>query len=153
MFLSYWRQNINIKFILSSAFPFIRTENIASFKICEQFDSKRKYIYILKMTQHFFVWRVFNHPKVILALVTSLNTLTSSIYVLNREYVCSVAVYKKYLMRLGELMIFEPWWENYHFSQPSYIFLIYGNTIYVFFLSFTVWFVEFYYSKHRQTWI
>ena len=26
---------------------------------------------------------------------------------------------QKYLTRLGELIIFEPWRENYHFSQPS----------------------------------
>ena len=37
----------------------------------------------------------------------------------HREYVYSVAVYQKYLTRLGELIIFEPWRENYHFSQPS----------------------------------
>ena len=37
----------------------------------------------------------------------------------NREHVHSVAVYQKYLTRLGELIIFEPWLENYHFSQPS----------------------------------
>ena len=38
-----------------------------------------------------------------------------------REYTCiySVAVYQKYLTRLGELIIFEPWRENYHFSQPG----------------------------------
>ena len=41
---------------------------------------------------------------------------------LHREYVHSVAVYKKYLTRLGELIISEPWRENYHFSQPRYIF-------------------------------
>ena len=35
-----------------------------------------------------------------------------------REYAHSVAVYQKYLKRLGELIIFEPWRENYHFSQP-----------------------------------
>ena len=34
------------------------------------------------------------------------------------------------LTKLGELIIFEPWRENYDFSQPSKIFLIYGNTIY-----------------------
>ena len=38
---------------------------------------------------------------------------------INKEYVPSVAVYQKYLTRLGELIIFEPWRENYHFSQPS----------------------------------
>ena len=38
-------------------------------------------------------------------------------------------------MRLRELVIFEPWRENYHFSQPSLIFLIYNSTIYVFYLS------------------
>ena len=37
----------------------------------------------------------------------------------NREYIYSVAVHQKYLMRLGELINFEPWRENYHFSQPS----------------------------------
>ena len=37
----------------------------------------------------------------------------------NREYVYSVPVYQKYLTGLGELIIFEPWRENYHFSQPS----------------------------------
>ena len=37
----------------------------------------------------------------------------------NREYVYSVVVYQKYLTRLRELIIFEPWRENYHFSQPS----------------------------------
>ena len=30
------------------------------------------------------------------------------------------------------MTIFSPRRENYQFSQPSYIFLIYGNTIYVF---------------------
>ena len=29
------------------------------------------------------------------------------------------AVYQKYLMRMGELIIFEPWRENYHFSQSN----------------------------------
>ena len=35
------------------------------------------------------------------------------------EYVYSPVVYQKYLTRLRELIIFEPWRENYHFSQPS----------------------------------
>ena len=43
------------------------------------------------------------------------STLSDWIY---REYVYSVAVCKKYLTRLGELIIFEPRRENYHFSQP-----------------------------------
>ena len=38
---------------------------------------------------------------------------------LHREYVYSVAVYQKYLTRLGELIIFELWRENYLFSQSS----------------------------------
>ena len=38
---------------------------------------------------------------------------------INREYVYSAVVYKKYLTRLRELIIFEPWRENYHFSQTS----------------------------------
>ena len=37
----------------------------------------------------------------------------------NREYVYRVAVYQKYLTRLEELIIFEPWRENCRFSQPS----------------------------------
>ena len=36
-----------------------------------------------------------------------------------REYVYSAVVYQKYLTRLKELIIFEPWRENYNFSQPS----------------------------------
>ena len=36
-----------------------------------------------------------------------------------REYIYSVVVYQKYLTRLGELIIFSPLRENYHFSQPS----------------------------------
>ena len=36
-----------------------------------------------------------------------------------REYVYSVAVYRKNLTRLGELIILEPWRENYHFFQPA----------------------------------
>ena len=38
---------------------------------------------------------------------------------INREYVYSAVVYQKYLTRLRELIIFEPWRENYHFSQGS----------------------------------
>ena len=63
----------------------------------------------------------------------------------NRDYVYSVAVYQKYLTRLEELIIFDPWRENYHFSQQSWIFLIYDNTMYVFYLCFNVLFVKFYY--------
>ena len=37
----------------------------------------------------------------------------------DREYVYSVVVYQKFLTRFGELITFEPWRENYHFSQPS----------------------------------
>ena len=44
----------------------------------------------------------------------------------------SVALYQKYLTRLGEMIIFEPRFENYHFSQLHEIFLIYSNTICVF---------------------
>ena len=36
----------------------------------------------------------------------------------NREKVYNVAVYQKYLTRLEELIIFEPWRQAYHFSQP-----------------------------------
>ena len=34
------------------------------------------------------------------------------------EYVYSVVVYKKYLSRLGEIIVFSPRLENYQFSQP-----------------------------------
>ena len=46
--------------------------------------------------------------------------LNGTTYV-NKElvYVYSVAVYQKYTTRLRELIVFEPWRENYHFSQPS----------------------------------
>ena len=44
---------------------------------------------------------------------------THGIILRYREYVYSVAVYQKYLTRLRELIIFEPWREKYHFSQPS----------------------------------
>ena len=53
----------------------------------------------------------------------------------NRGYVDGVAIYQKYLTRSGELIIFEPWRENYHFSQLSKIFLIYDNTTFSFYLS------------------
>ena len=43
-----------------------------------------------------------------------------------REYVYSVTVYQKYLTRLGDLIIFEPWLDIF----------IYDNTMYVFYLSF-----------------
>ena len=57
-----------------------------------------------------------------------------SVRCLNREYVYSAVVYQKYLTRLRELIIFEPWRENYHFSQPT----IYDSTMYVFYLYFNV---------------
>ena len=50
-----------------------------------------------------------------------------------RIYIFIVAVHQKYLTRLGELIIFEPWRENYHFSKPRY-----DNTMYVFYLCFRV---------------
>ena len=37
-----------------------------------------------------------------------------------------------YLTRLGEIILFSPRLENYQFSYPRRIFLIYGNTLYVF---------------------
>ena len=49
-----------------------------------------------------------------------LNLLHDSIgCCINREYVQSAIVHQKYLTRLGELIIFKPWRENCHFSQPS----------------------------------
>ena len=46
-----------------------------------------------------------------------------------KTYMYSVVVHQKYLTRLGEMIIFDPWLENYHLSQPREIFLIYDNTI------------------------
>ena len=74
-----------------------------------------------------------------------------------KPFVNSVAVYQKYLTRLRELIIFEPWRENYHFSQPSKIFLIYDNTVFVFYLSFNFYLLSFIISnsdKHEfiSTW-
>ena len=47
---------------------------------------------------------------------------------INTEYVYSVVVYQKYLTRLGELIIFEPWRENYNFSKPRYFrYTLYDN--------------------------
>ena len=48
--------------------------------------------------------------------IIKLNKSNAEIYI---EYVHSVVVYQKYLSRLGEVIIFEPWLENYQFSQPS----------------------------------
>ena len=50
-----------------------------------------------------------NHMDLIQGLIPGL--------CLYREHIHSVAVYQKYLTRLGELIIFEPWRENYPFSQ------------------------------------
>ena len=51
---------------------------------------------------------------------------------INRIRIYSAVVYQKYLTRLREMIIFSPRLENYQFSQPSQIFLIYDSTIYVF---------------------
>ena len=51
-----------------------------------------------------------------------------------REYVYSVAVYQKYLTRLGELIIFEPWLENYHFPTELDIFDIRQHYIRILFI-------------------
>ena len=49
-----------------------------------------------------------------------------------QQFRYSVVVYQKYLIRLGKMIIFSPRLENYQFSHPRLIFLINGNTIYVF---------------------
>ena len=54
-----------------------------------------------------------------LYIVTIIELKTMYIYCINREYVYSAVVYQKYLTRLREMKIFEPWRENYHLSQPS----------------------------------
>ena len=46
-------------------------------------------------------------------------TIKVELDIVDREYVYSAVVYQKYLTRLRELIIFEPWRENDHFSQPS----------------------------------
>ena len=48
------------------------------------------------------------------------------------KYIHSVVVYQKHLTQLGEMIIFSPRLENYQFSQPLSVFLIYGNTMYLF---------------------
>ena len=72
---------------------------------------------------------LYESPWYIRLIRTSYNGV-----VINKEYVYSAVVYQKYLTRLRELIILEPW-----------IFLIYDSTMYVFYLSFNVWFVEFRY--------
>ena len=62
---------------------------------------------------------MLHHRNIFLRSKKWINIISS----INREYVHSVAVYQKYLTRLGELIIFEPWLENYQFSQPSYLFI------------------------------
>ena len=56
----------------------------------------------------------------------------------NRKYVYNVAVCQKYQTWLGEMIIFSPRLQNYNFSKPSKIFLIYDNTMYASYLSFSV---------------
>ena len=51
--------------------------------------------------------------------ILELSFLLEFLWLIYREYVYSAVVYQKYLTRLRELIIFEPWRENYHFSQPS----------------------------------
>ena len=48
-----------------------------------------------------------------------------------KEYLHSVAVYQKYLTRLGEMIILSPRLENYQFSQPRSIFSFYIRQHYV----------------------
>ena len=59
----------------------------------------------------------FIGPEKVATLFLSLISL--ALYRSYREYIYSVAVYQKYLTGLGELIIFEHWGENYHFSQTS----------------------------------
>ena len=75
-------------------------------------------------------------------MAKNLKEITKKKKDINREYLHSVAIHQKYPTTLGELIIFEPWREDYHFSETSYILLIYGNTKHVFYLSFNVSFVE-----------
>ena len=60
---------------------------------------------------------------------------------MNREYLHSVVVCEKYLTRLGELIIFEPWREKLSFLPTSLDIFIYCNTMYAFYLYFNVSFV------------
>ena len=70
--------------------------------------------------------------------------VTVSKHYIEREYVYSVAVYQKYLTKLGQLIIFEPrylfliYGNKLSFLPTSLHILIYGNTIYVFYLSFSI---------------
>ena len=58
---------------------------------------------------------IFSNNRDITKCKSFCTTTTPRLY---REHVHSVTVCQKYLTRLGELIIFEPWRENYHFSQP-----------------------------------
>ena len=63
---------------------------------------------------------VWERVKLIVLYHTNkiLDMLKLRVFCRYREYVYSAVVYQKYLTRLRELIIFEPWRENYHFSQP-----------------------------------
>ena len=63
-------------------------------------------------------WLLMNVPFYEVAHIIH-DVITKTTCSLYRKYVYSFAVYQKYLTSLGELIIFEPWRENYHFSQPS----------------------------------
>ena len=67
-----------------------------------------------------------------------------------REYVYSVAVYQKYLTRLGELIIFEPWRKLSFLPTELDIFDIRQHYARIIFI-FQRLIVEFYYVLHRQT--
>ena len=54
-----------------------------------------------------------------LIVLSDLYTVLLRNYGMNREYVHCVAIYQKYLTRFRELIIFEPWRENNHFSLPN----------------------------------
>ena len=90
-----------------------RYEQFLLFQQCFLLDQivASPFVHIVDIVSFFFFAAELEEPKIGI-----------SGKVLNRAYVQSVAVYQKYLTRMGELIIFEPWLENYHFFQLSYIF-------------------------------
>ena len=89
------------KLLVTSNFSF--SHNV--FKSCLLLMRQNEYLWIKGLKKLFVICNGYN--------------LHSEINVINIEYVYSAVVYQKYLTRLRELIIFEPWRENYHFSQPS----------------------------------
>ena len=93
------------------------------------------FLLVEQCLQNRYYSRSFNSllNKIILAW-SKLKALEDDNIGVNREYVHSVAVYQKYLTRLGELILFQPWRENYHFHQQLDIFDIRQDCVCILFI-------------------